>query len=125
MKWQGYLTALLIVGFYVASSLGLLPLFRAVSNYNPVMVGAVIVIASGSPNTVVASANVTPCLRKLSCALCLSHSNRKGIGQSFVNPQMLQPPRLTTRSLASMQWVVQSGFSGGEASKKVSAGATR
>ncbi len=38
------ITTLLIVGFYVASTLGVQPLFRAVPNYQPVFIGAAIAI---------------------------------------------------------------------------------
>jgi signal transduction histidine kinase len=37
-------TTLLIIGFYMASTLGVQPLFRAIPNYNPVIVGAAIAI---------------------------------------------------------------------------------
>jgi signal transduction histidine kinase len=39
------ITALFIVGFYLVSTLGVQPLFRAVPNYNPLVIGAAIAIA--------------------------------------------------------------------------------
>ena len=38
------ITTLLIVGFYIASTLGVQPLFRAAPNYNPLIIGAAIAI---------------------------------------------------------------------------------
>lgn len=38
------ITTLLIVGFYIASSLGVQPLFRAAPNYNPLVIGAAIAL---------------------------------------------------------------------------------
>jgi signal transduction histidine kinase len=38
------ITALLIVGFYIASTLGVQPLFRAAPSYNPLVIGAAIAI---------------------------------------------------------------------------------
>ncbi len=38
------ITTLLIVGFYLASTLGVQPLFRAAPNYNPLVIGAAIAI---------------------------------------------------------------------------------
>ena len=54
--------------------------------------GSGIVIESGSPNAVAASAKLTPCLRTLAAAFRASHAKRRGMAQSIRTPKVVHPP---------------------------------